>query len=223
MARHRNEQFTSVKHIVRWAAAPYLERLMLNDRSSPLALLETRRSARARDMIGPGPSPDELERIIAIAARTPDHGKLAPWRFVIVGPEQRESFAALLHQALGRNDPEAGPAHHLKADQFARQGEALVVLLSAPVPGHKVPVDEQEMSAGAVGMNLLHAAHALGFVGSWLTGWPAYDPTVREAFAQGAGERIIGFFFFGLPGQPLQERPRPDLGSIVRQWQPTAE
>ncbi len=193
---------------------------MLNDRSSPLALLETRRSAKARDMVGPGPSPEELERIIAIAARTPDHGKLAPWRFVIVGDDQREELAELLHRAFERNDPEAGPAHHAKADQFARQGEALVVLLSAPVAGHKVPVDEQEMSAGAVGMNLLHAANALGFVGSWLTGWAAYDPTVTEAFAQGPGERIIGFFFFGHPGQPLQERPRPDLASIVRRWSP---
>ncbi|MCW3797561.1 nitroreductase [Sphingomonas sp. BN140010] len=194
---------------------------MLNDRSTPLALLETRRSARARDMVGPGPSPEQLGRIIAVAARTPDHGKLAPWRFVIVEDDQREALAALLHRALEQNDPEAGPAHHAKADQFARQGEALVVLLSAPVRGHKVPIDEQEMSAGAVGMNLLHAANALGFVGSWLTGWAAYDPTVREAFAQGPDERIIGFFFFGSPGQPLQERPRPLLSRIVRQWSPT--
>jgi len=193
---------------------------MLNDRSTPLALLETRRSAKARDMVGPGPTAEQLERMVAIAARTPDHGKLAPWRFVVVGDDQREELAALLHRALDQNQAEAGPPHHAKADQFARQGEALIVLLSAPVRGHKVPVDEQEMSAGAVGMNLLHAAHALGFVGSWLTGWAAYDPTVRAAFAQGAGERIIGFFFFGRPGQPLQERPRPGLDSIVRRWSP---
>jgi len=193
---------------------------MLNDRSTPLSFLETRRSARAREMVGPGPTPEQLDRIIRIAARTPDHGKLAPWRFVIVGDDQREELGKLLHRALNTNDPEAGPAHHAKADQFAHQGEALIVLLAAPVQGHKVPVDEQEMSAGAVGMNLLHAANALGFVGSWLTGWAAYDPTVREAFAQGPDERIIGFFFFGLPGQPVQERPRPELDRIVRYWGP---
>lgn len=192
---------------------------MLNDLSSPLSLLRTRRSGRAREMVGPGPTDEQLRQILEIAVRTPDHGKLAPWRFVVVGREQREEFAALLRRALTANDPEAGPAHHQKADDFARQGEALVVLLSAPVENHKIPVREQEMSCGAVGMNLLHAAHAMGFVGSWLTGWAAYDPTVRSAFCLG-NERIAGFFFFGSPGVPLTERPRPALESVIRGWEP---
>lgn len=193
---------------------------MFNDRSTPLSLLETRRSAKARDMVAPGPTAGELRRIIAIAARTPDHGKLAPWRFVVVEREQRSAFAELLHRALRENDPAAGAAHHQKAEEFAHQGEALVVLLSAPVRGHKVPVWEQELSAGAAGMNLLHAAAAMGYAGSWLTGWAAYDPRVRSAFARHEDERIAGFFFFGSPGQPLVERPRPDLGRIARQWDP---
>ena len=190
---------------------------MFNDLSSPAAYLATRRSGRAREMVGPGPDADQLAEMIAVAARTPDHGKLAPWRFVIVPAERRADFAALLHRALDA-DPAARAAHAQKADEFARSGEALVVLLAAPVSGHKIPVWEQELSVGAAAMNLLHAAHVQGFVGSWLSGWAAYDPLVRAAFCAGPEERIAGFFFFGSPGRPLQERPRPDTDMIVRQW-----
>src|SRR5688572_20928240 len=99
---------------------------MLNDHSSPLSLLESRRSGRPREMTGPGPSDQELERILAIAARTPDHGKLFPWRFVTVGAEQRDRLAQLLRQALDEHDPSATRAHHDKEEQFARQAPALV-------------------------------------------------------------------------------------------------
>jgi nitroreductase len=192
---------------------------MFNLLSSPLDYLQSRRSGRPREMVGPGPTAEQLNQMIAVAARTPDHGKLAPWRFVIVDKAQRREFAQLLRRALAENDPGATAAHHQKAEDFAANGEALVVLLSAPVQGHKIPVWEQELSAGAVAMNLLHAGHALGFVGSWLTGWAAYDPLVRQAFCIG-NERISGFFFFGSPGSPLTERPRPDLSTVVRQWTP---
>jgi nitroreductase len=193
---------------------------MFNDLSSPLAYLQSRRSGRARELVGPGPSTAELQVMIAMAARTPDHGKLSPWRFVIVPAERRDDFAALLRRALRENQPDCTDAHRHKADEFARSGEALVVLLSAPVHGHKVPVWEQELSTGAVAMNLLHAAHVHGFVGSWLTGWAAYDPLVRDAFCAGPHERIAGFFFFGSPGRALEERPRPEWERIVRHWDP---
>ena len=192
---------------------------MLNDRSTPLSLLETRRSAKPREMVGPGPSADELARLLTIAARVPDHGKLAPWRFVIVGEEERDALAALLHRALDAEDPAATGAHHEKAEQFAHHAGALVVLVSAPVPDHKIPLWEQELSCGAAGMNLLLGAHALGFVGGWVTGWAAYSPMVRAAFC-GPGERIAGFIFIGQPGIPLVERPRPAPEAIVRRWRP---
>lgn len=192
---------------------------MLNDLSSTLALLETRRSGRPREMAGPGPSQAELERMLAIAARSPDHGKLAPWRFVTVADDQRAQLAALLHKALGEHDPEATPAHYEKEDEFAQNAGALVVLVSAPVQGHKIPVWEQELSCGAAGMNLMLAAHALGYVAGWLTGWRAYNERVRAAFC-GPGERIAGFLFIGKPGRELEERPRPELSSVVRAWDP---
>jgi nitroreductase len=192
---------------------------MLNDLSSPLSLLETRRSGKPREMVPPGPSDGELERMLKVATRVPDHGKLSPWRFVIVDKDQRERFALLLRRALQEEDPFASEAHHEKAEQFAHQGEALLVMISAPVPNHKIPLWEQELSCGAVGMNLLLAAHSMGYVAGWLTGWQAYSPTVNESFC-GPGERIAGFIFIGSPGRELEERPRPDLGEIVRRWQP---
>ena len=192
---------------------------MLNDRSTPLSLLETRRSAKPREMVGPAPSADELQRMLAIAARVPDHGKLAPWRFVIVGEDQRDALAKLLHEALDKEDPSALAAHYEKAEQFAHNAGALVVLVSAPVPDHKIPVWEQELSCGAAGQNLLHAAHALGYVGGWVTGWAAYSPMVRAAVCE-PGERIAGFIFIGQPGVPVVERPRPILDAIMRRWTP---
>jgi nitroreductase len=170
-------------------------------------------------MVAPGPSEDELQKILRIAMRVPDHGKLAPWRFVIVGKDQREHLAVLLHKALQAKDDCAGPAHHEKEDEFARQGEALVVVVSSPIADHKIPVWEQQLSAGAAAMNLLTAAHAMGYVGGWITGWRAYSPMVAEAFC-GPGERIAGFVFIGSPGRELEERPRPDPAEIIRNWTP---
>src|SRR5690348_14818333 len=192
---------------------------MLNDRSSALALLETRRSAKPRELVGAGPTPAEMDRILTIAARVPDHGKLTPWRFVTVAEYQRDAFGALLRQALVEHDPCATIAHHQKEDDFAHYAGQLVVLVSAPVPDHKIPLWEQELSCGAAGMNLLLAAHALGYVAGWVTGWRAYSERVRNAFC-GPGERIAGFVFIGHAGRDVEERPRPMLRDVVRQWQP---
>ena len=192
---------------------------MLNDRSSILSLLETRRSGKPRELVGPGPARGEMERILTIAARVPDHGKLTPWRFVTVADDQRDAFAALLREALAEHDPCATIAHHQKEDEFAHYAGQLLVLVSAPVAGHKIPVWEQELSCGTVGMNLLLAAHALGYVAGWVTGWRAYSPRVNAAFCEG-GERIAGFVFIGHASRELEERERPDLSAIWKSWQP---
>lgn len=194
---------------------------MLNDRSSILSLLETRRSAKPRELIGPGPSADELERILTIAARSPDHGQLTPWRFVTVSNDQRDNLEAVLQRALLAEDPEAPPAKRQKEHDFAHYQGALIVLVSSPVADHKIPAWEQQLSCGAAGMNLMLAAHALGYVPGWVTGWRTYSEQVRRAFCD-PGERIAGFIFMGHAGRELEERPRPELGAVWKRWQPGA-
>jgi len=190
---------------------------MFNDTASPLSLLKTRRSGKPRDLVAPGPSPDQLREMVAIAARTPDHGKLFPWRFVVIPDDQRAALAAKIGAIIVGEKADAGPRDVEAAEQFVTQAPALVVVLSAPVHGHKVPVWEQELSAGAAAMNLLHAAHAMGFAGGWLTGWAAYSDAVRDLFGK-PGERIAGFVFLGTPARALEERPRPELSEIVQYW-----
>lgn len=192
---------------------------MLNDRSTPLSLLETRRSGKPREMIAPGPDAAQLDEILTIAARTPDHGKLFPWRFVVVPDAARPALALRLGAILEAEKPDSNARDIEAAAQFATQAPALVVVLSAPFAGHKIPLWEQELSAGAVCMNLLHAAHALGFVASWITGWAAYSPAVRDLFG-GEGERIAGFLFIGSAMRELEERPRPSLSEIAQVWNP---
>jgi nitroreductase len=209
-----------VKSIVANGLHRYADGMILNDRSSALSLLETRRSGKPRELVAPGPSDEELQHILNIAVRTPDHGKLSPWRFVIIGQDQREQLAELLTRALPESDPEASEAHYAKALDFAHQAPVMVVLISAPIPDHKIPVWEQQLSCGAVGMNLLQAATALGYVGGWITGWQAYSERVTRAFCND-GERIAGFIFLGTPANPLEERPRPDLAQLVRNWTPS--
>jgi nitroreductase len=191
---------------------------MLNDRSSLLSLLKTRRSAKPREMTAPAPTREELDEILTIAARTPDHGKLTPWRFVVVEQGQRDALAALLRQALSEEDPAATIAHHKKEDEFAHYGGTLVVVVSAPVPAHKIPLWEQQLSCGAAGMNLLLAAQALGYDAGWVTGWRAYSPRVTAAFCR-PGERIAGFVFIGSSAVELEDRSRPQLNEVVRRWQ----
>jgi nitroreductase len=192
---------------------------MLNDRSSILSLLETRRSAKPRELVGPGPSAAELEQMLTLAARSPDHGKLHPWRFVTIGNDQRGAFAEVLHEALREENPDAGDAHHRKEDEFADYAGQLIVLVSAPIEDHKIPVWEQQLSCGAAGMNLLFAAHALGYVAGWVTGWRAYSPKVTAALCE-PGERIAGFIFIGRPGREIEERERPALSDVMREWRP---
>lgn len=196
-----------------------MPKAMLNDLSTPLSLLETRRSAKPRELVGPGPSPAEMERILAIAARTPDHGRLTPWRFILVGDDQRDALEVLLRQALAEHDPCATHAHHQKEHEFAHYPGQLVVAVSAPVADHKIPVWEQELSCGAATMNLLLGAHALGYVAGWVTGWRCYSERVRDAFCA-PGERIAGFVFIGQPGRPVEDRPRTPGSAIARRWEP---
>ena len=189
---------------------------MFNDNSSTASLLATRRSGKPRDMVAPGPDDAQLGAMLAAAVRVPDHGKLNPWRFVVVGDDQRDRLGDLLVAAY-EHRPDASAAEVEGVRAFAHQAPTLVVALSSPVVPHKIPVWEQELSAGAAIMTLLVAAHAEGFVASWITGWAAYSDEVRDAFGR-AGERIAGFVFMGSPARALEERPRPAFDRVVSRW-----
>jgi nitroreductase len=183
---------------------------IFNDLSSPAALLASRRSCSPRNLIEPGPDEQQLRRILSHAIRTPDHGKLAPWRFIIVASDQRDAFAALLHRAYRETKADPGKLELKAIDDFARQAPVLIVAVSRPKPESHI------LSAGAACMNLLAAAHAEGFVGGWVTGWAAYSETVRAAFAPDG--RIAGFIFLGSARTPLEERLRPEYDEVVCQW-----
>ena len=175
--------------------------------------LATRRSAPAQALADPGPSPDQIETILTLGARSPDHGKLAPWRFVVLGRQTRLALAEAL-RPLAAHQADPTKAAGVLAKLTAAPTTILVV--SAPVPFHKVPVWEQELSAGAVCMNLEHAASALGFSASWITDWYAYDPAATALFDIAPGERIAGFIHIGTLAEAPLERVRPDLMAITR-------
>jgi len=190
---------------------------MLNDLSSPARLAATRRSGKPRDMAAPGPDREQLGRILTAGMRVPDHGKLAPWRFVVIGPERRDAFAALLMRAYLTEKPDAGRLEREAVEQFARQAPTLVVVFSTPRADSHIPLWEQQLSSGAACMAMLYAAHAEGFVAGWLTGWAAYSPMVAEGLGHPEG-RIAGFLFIGSPGKPPEERPRPAPEAIISYW-----
>lgn len=191
-----------------------------NDRTTPMSLLLTRRSGKARDMVAPGPDAAQLRRILTAAARVPDHGKLAPWRFVVVPEDERDALAEAFDAIYVAEKPEAGRLEREAVRAFARQAPALVVALHRPAPESHIPLAEQATSAAAAAMTLAHAAHAEGFVSCWLTGWAAYSEGVTRLLGE-AGDRIVGFLFLGTPGKPVEERPRPDLDDVVSVWRAT--
>jgi len=192
---------------------------MFNDLSTALSLLLTRRSGKARDMIEPGPDAGQIELLLAASTRVPDHGKLNPWRLVVIPQEERAAFGAMLVDAYCAEKPDAGRLEIEAMDNFAKVAPLMIALLSTPVASSKIPLWEQQLSVGAVAMQLLNAAHAMGFVGNWLTGWPTFNRTVAESLgATGPEDRIAGFFFFGTAAKPLEERPRPEPGTVISTW-----
>lgn len=176
------------------------------------ARLATRRSAPAQALIAPGPSEAELDRILTLAARTPDHGKLFPWRFVVLGPLFRAEAADAL-KALATRQP--APDKAAKVLIKLTSPPVTVMVVSSPVPSEKIPTWEQALSAGAVCMNLEHAASALGYAASWITDWYSYEPEAVALFGVRPGERIAGFIHLGSMAEPALERPRPDMALKV--------
>ena len=192
----------------------------LNDTSSgTLGLLLTRRSGSAKTMMAPGPSADELRRILAAGMRAPDHGKLFPWRFILFEGEARHGMGRLLVECLRENEPQASEERlALERNRFAR-APVVVAVVSRVREAIPIPVWEQELSAGAVCQNILVAAHSMGFVANWITEWCAYDARVRERLGLKVGERVAGFIYIGTSAVPLEERVRPDPDALITRFE----
>jgi nitroreductase len=178
-----------------------------------ISLLLSRRSGSAKAMGKPGPSKRQLNQILEAGARTPDHGKLFPWRFIVFEGNGRKRFGDILAAVLESEDERARQIEEERG-RFLRAPVVIGVISSAREM-HKIPVWEQELSAGAVCQNMLVAAHALGFVANWITEWYAYHPVVKEKLGLKPGERMAGFIYIGTATEALEERPRPELKKIV--------
>jgi len=186
-----------------------------------LELLKTRRSVKPIEMTGPGPDARELETLLTIASRVPDHGKLAPWRFIVFEGDARMAAGEAIAGRFAETNAQA------TADQLAFERNRLaraplvIAVVSRAAPHVKIPEWEQQLSAGAASMALVLAANALGFVASWITEWYAYDRAVLDALGLGAHERMAGFVHIGRPRKPPEERDRPKLADIVSRFPAT--
>ena len=192
----------------------------LNDTASgTLGLLLTRRSGSAKAMTAPGPDADELRRILAAGMRAPDHGKLAPWRFILFEGEARHGMGRLLVEVLRENEPQASEERiALERNRFLR-APVVIAVVSRVREDIPIPVWEQELSAGAVCQNILVAAHATGFVANWITERYAYDTRVKERLGLKSGERIAGYIYIGTSAAPLEERVRPNPDALVTRFE----
>ncbi len=182
------------------------------------AYLETRRSVSANDLGEPGPQPEELAAILRIAARVPDHKKLAPWRFIVFQGDARAAFGEVLAEILKKREPDASAMRlDTERSRFLRAPVVVAIVSSAEErPG--VPEWEQVLSAGAAGMNLVHAAAAFGYSSNWITEWYAYDAAVSVVLGLKSHERVAGFVYLGTARQAPKERDRPNLAAIASFW-----
>ena len=180
--------------------------------------LLTRRSVGMGFLQEPGPNPEELEQILTIGTRVPDHGKITPWRLVVIAGEDRVRAGAALAEIAARNTPgldEAGL--EIERKRFL-PAPLTIMVVSAPQPHPKVPEFEQLLSAGNVAFNLVHGAFALGYAASWVTRWYAFDAAAGAMLGVRDGERVVGFVHIGTPTATVEDRPRPSLDAIVSRW-----
>lgn len=188
------------------------------------ALIDTllkRRSASAKAFSGPGPSPEQVETLLKIAARVPDHGKLNPWWFITFEGNARLDFGKAIRAAWSKRDENATPAKLDDEEKRLLRAPLVIAVVSRPRPS-TIPVWEQVLSAGAACHNLCLAANAMGFGANWLTEWYAFDAHVRAAMTLDARDHIAGFIYIGTPAKAPDERDRPDLAKLVNAWPQTA-
>lgn len=183
--------------------------------------LRTRRTIPAAQMLEPGPDPAMVRSMLEIAARVPDHGKLAPWRFILYDRESRGRLLEGLDRIAARAPDEKEARIRAEKARALDLAPLIIGVVSAPVAEHpKIPLWEQQLSAGAVCLNLVHAAWAHGFAAQWLTGWFAYDEAAGCWLGLNTGERFAGLIHIGTPAMPASERERPDVDLITTRWRP---
>ncbi len=196
------------------AAPQFGDALPVTAAPEVLAFLARRRSASALTLRAPAPSEAELADILTLAARAPDHGKLAPWRFVVLRDEGKAAFVADLEAIAAARDD--APKALAKLGKI-RVPPMTVVVISRYVEG-EIPEWEQRLSAGAVCTILTLAAQAMGYGANWITDWYAYDAAVGLLLELAPGEKVAGFIHLGTPAEDPQERVRPDLAAITIDW-----
>lgn len=180
--------------------------------------LKTRRTVTAAFLDNPAPDADQLAEILTIASRVPDHGKLTPWRFIVFSGDARHRAGEALAERYAEIHPQADEKVLAEQrNQFAK-APLVVAVVSCATPHVKIPEFEQLLSAGAVAMNLVHGAHALGFAAHWVTGWIAYDDAAGSILGLKPGERLVAITHIGTPTVPAVDRPRPPLADIVSEW-----
>lgn len=185
-----------------------------------LDYLKTRRSVPAPALVPPAPDRRTLRDILEIAVRVPDHGKLAPWRFLVLEGDVRAAFGERLAEIVATRDGVADEERlRLERERFVR-APLVVCLISTAAPHPKIPVWEQQLSAGCVGLNLLHALAAHGFAAQWITEWYAYDEDARPLFGLAAHEKIAGFVHIGTASERPTDRARPDVDALIRYAEP---
>ncbi len=183
-----------------------------------LALLKTRRSVKPMELGGPGPSAAEIDTLLTIGSRVPDHGKLAPWRFIVFEGAAREQAGETIARVFREGHADATPDQIEFERKRLSRAPLVIAVVSRAGPHVKIPEWEQQLSAGAAAMNLVNGAYALGYAASWITEWYAYDRRVLDAFALAPSERIAGFVHIGRPAKPPEERDRPKLADIVTRY-----
>jgi nitroreductase len=183
--------------------------------------LKTRRTIPASMLGEPGPDVQTLTEMLTIGVRVPDHGKLAPWRFILFDKAVREkAIAGLVKIAEKHPDEKERQVRTAKAKGFA-DAPLVIGVISAPIADHpKIPLWEQQLSSAAVALNLLHSANAYGFSANWLTGWYAYDEEAKAWLGVKPGEKVTGFLHIGTPTVAPIERDRPDVAKLIKEWAP---
>ncbi len=188
------------------------------DRRTVLEFLETRRSPRLRSLGDPCPSDAEVERMLTVASRVPDHGRLVPWRFILIRGDRRAALCERIGACYPEDHPDASDELVAAACIRLTHAPLVVAVVFRPRTHPKVPEWEQILSVGAVCMNLLNAARALGYAGLWLTEWYAFDRRVLGELGVAPKERLAGFIHVGTETAPREERPRPALAELVTEY-----